>query len=197
MNLIPRFYDTTGGAVRINGTDVREYGLKELRGRIGVVPQRAVLFKGSIRDNMKWGKQDATDEEIMEALEIAQAKDVVESKQGGLNAGLMQGGKNLSGGQRQRLTIARAIVRKPDILILDDSASALDFATDARLRKAIREKTDGMTVFIAVSYTHRRHTGSRGCVNLPVFQEKSSYKGTGEYVSLMKTYRTCILQVVR
>ena len=148
VNLIPRFYDTTGGAVRINGTDVREYGLKELRGRIGVVPQRAVLFKGSIRDNMKWGKQDATDEEIMEALEIAQAKDVVESKQGGLNAGLMQGGKNLSGGQRQRLTIARAIVRKPDILILDDSASALDFATDARLRKAIREKTDGMTVFI-------------------------------------------------
>ena len=97
---------------------------------------------------MKWGKQDATDEEIMEALKIAQAKDVVESKQGGLNAGLMQGGKNLSGGQRQRLTIARAIVRKPDILILDDSASALDFATDARLRKAIREKTDGMTVFI-------------------------------------------------
>ena len=149
VNLIPRFYDTTGGAVRINGTDVREYGLKELRGRIGVVPQRAVLFKGSIRDNMKWGKQDATDEEIMEALKIAQAKDVVESKQGGLNAGLMQGGKNLSGGQRQRLTIARAIVRKPDILILDDSASALDFATDARLRKAIREKTDGMTVFIA------------------------------------------------
>ena len=148
VNLIPRFYDTTGGAVRINGTDVREYGLKELRGRIGVVPQRAVLFKGSIRDNMKWGKQDATDEEIMEALEIAQAKDVVESKQGGLNAGLMQGSKNLSGGQRQRLTIARAIVRKPDILILDDSASALDFATDARLRKAIREKTDGMTVFI-------------------------------------------------
>ena len=148
VNLIPRFYDTTGGAVRINGTDVREYGLKELRGRIGVVPQRAVLFKGSIRDNMKWGKQDATDEEIMEALKIAQAKDVVEIKQGGLNAGLMQGGKNLSGGQRQRLTIARAIVRKPDILILDDSASALDFATDARLRKAIREKTDGMTVFI-------------------------------------------------
>ncbi|WP_125142673.1 ABC transporter ATP-binding protein [Clostridium transplantifaecale] len=148
VNLIPRFYDATRGTVSIDGLDVRDYGLKELRGRIGVVPQRAVLFRGSIRDNMKWGKADATDEEIMEALDIAQAKDVVESKQGGLDANLLQGGKNLSGGQRQRLTIARALVRKPDILILDDSASALDFATDARLRKAIREKTDGMTVFI-------------------------------------------------
>lgn len=148
VNLIPRFYDATKGTVRVDGLNVKEYGLKELRGRIGVVPQRAVLFRGSIRDNMKWGKADATDDEIMEALDIAQAADVVESKQGGLDANLLQGGKNLSGGQRQRLTIARALVRKPDILILDDSASALDFATDARLRKAIREKTDGMTVFI-------------------------------------------------
>lgn len=148
VNLIPRFYDATKGTVSVDGRDVKEYGLKELRGRIGVVPQRAVLFRGSIRDNMKWGKADATDDEIMEAMDIAQARDVVEDKQGGLDANLLQGGKNLSGGQRQRLTIARALVRKPDILILDDSASALDFATDARLRKAIREKTDGMTVFI-------------------------------------------------
>lgn len=148
VNMIPRFYDATKGAVRVNGVDVKECGLKALRGRIGVVPQRAILFKGSIRDNMKWGREDATDEEIMKALSIAQAADVVSGKEGGLDAALIQGGKNLSGGQRQRLTIARALVRRPDILILDDSASALDFATDARLRKAIKEETDHMTVFI-------------------------------------------------
>lgn len=148
VNLIPRFYDATGGAVRIDGVDVRDLPLAELRRRIGVVPQRAVLFSGTIRDNMHWGKQDAGDEEIFTALEIAQARDVVNSKEGGLDAHILQGGKNLSGGQRQRLTIARALVRRPEILILDDSASALDFATDARLRRALKEKTDGMTVFI-------------------------------------------------
>lgn len=148
VNLIPRFYEATEGAVRVNGVDVRDCRAKDLRSHIGVVPQRAVLFKGSIRDNMKWGKQDAGDGEIMDALRIAQAAEVVESRPGGLDAALIQGGKNLSGGQRQRLTIARALVRKPDILILDDSASALDFATDARLRKAIREQTENMTVFI-------------------------------------------------
>ena len=148
VNLIPRFYDATAGAVKIDGIDVKELGLRGLRERIGVVPQRAVLFTGTIRDNMRWGKKDATDEEIMEALEIAQAEDVVESKDGGLDARILQGGKNLSGGQKQRLTIARALVRRPEILILDDSASALDFATDARLRRAIREKTDHMTVFL-------------------------------------------------
>lgn len=148
INLIPRFYDATGGSVLIDGTDVREFGLQDLRGTIGVVPQRAVLFKGSIRDNMRWGKKDATDEEIGRALSIAQAEDVAGSREDGLDARILQGGNNLSGGQRQRLTIARAIVRQPQILILDDSASALDFATDARLRQAIKEQTDSMTVFI-------------------------------------------------
>lgn len=122
--------------------------MKELRSIIGVVPQKAVLFKGSLKDNMRWGKADASDEEIWEALEIAQAKEVAEKKGQGLEFMIDQGGRNLSGGQRQRLTIARALVRRPRILILDDSASALDFATDARLRRAIREKTGDMTVFI-------------------------------------------------
>ena len=181
VNLIPRFYDATKGTVRVDGLDVKDYGLKELRGRIGVVPQRAVLFRGSIRDNMKWGKADATDEEIMEALDIAQAKDVVESKQGGLDANLLQGGKNLSGGQRQRLTIARALVRKPDILILDDSASALDFATDARLRKAIREKTDGMTVFIV----SQRATTVKQADKILVLEE-GSVAGIGKHQELFE-----------
>ena len=148
VNLIPRFYDATGGSVRVNGRDVREYALKELRRNVGIVPQKAVLFYGTIRDNMKWGNPDASDEAIMEALEIAQARDFVESKAGALDYVVEQGGKNLSGGQRQRLTIARAIVKKPDILILDDSASALDLATDAALRGAIRRMQGKMTVFI-------------------------------------------------
>ncbi|HIQ82054.1 MAG TPA: ABC transporter ATP-binding protein [Candidatus Pullichristensenella stercorigallinarum] len=148
VNLIPRFYDATAGRVLIDGVDVREYPLDKLRARIGVVPQQAVLFRGTIRENMRWGRADATDEEIWRALAIAQAKDFVEEREGGLDAMIEQGGRNLSGGQRQRLTIARALVRGPQILILDDSASALDFATDARLRAAIRRETGGMTVFI-------------------------------------------------
>ena len=148
VNLIPRFYDATGGSVRVNGRDVREYALKELRRNVGIVPQKAVLFHGTIRDNMKWGNPDASDEAIMEALEIAQARDFVESKAGALDYVVEQGGKNFSGGQRQRLTIARAIVKKPDILILDDSASALDLATDAALRGAIKRMQGKMTVFI-------------------------------------------------
>lgn len=148
VNLIPRFYDATAGRVLIDGVDVREYPLDKLRARIGVVPQQAVLFRGTIRENMRWGRADATDEEIWRALAIAQAKDFVEEREGGLEAMIEQGGRNLSGGQRQRLTIARALVRDPQILILDDSASALDFATDARLRAAIRRETGGMTVFI-------------------------------------------------
>lgn len=148
VNLIPRFYDATKGAVLVDGVDVRDYGLKELRGKIGVVPQKAALFKGSLRDNMKWGKKDATDEEIYKAIDTAQAREVVESKEKGLDFMIQQGGRNLSGGQKQRLTIARALVRRPKILILDDSASALDFATDAALRKAIRENTKDMTVFM-------------------------------------------------
>ena len=148
VNLIPRFYDAAKGQVMVAGEDVRSYSLRELRDRIGVVPQKAVLFKGTIRDNMRWGKEGASDEEIWEVLKTAQALDVVMGREGGLDAMVLQGGKNFSGGQRQRLTIARALVKKPEILILDDSASALDFATDARLRKALREQTQKMTVFI-------------------------------------------------
>ena len=148
VNLIPRFYEATKGRVMIWGKDVKDYDIKSLRSAIGVVPQRAVLFAGTLRDNMRWAKEDANDEEIYRALEIAQARDFVDEKGQGLDLMIEQGGKNLSGGQRQRLTIARALTASPRILILDDSASALDFATDARLRKALRHSTEGMTVFI-------------------------------------------------
>ncbi|MBQ4563905.1 MAG: ABC transporter ATP-binding protein, partial [Lachnospiraceae bacterium] len=147
VNLIPGFYKATEGRVLVDGLDVKEYDPEALRDRIGMVLQKAVLFKGTIRDNLLWGNADATDEELYRALDVAQAREIVDRKEGGLDALVAQGGKNLSGGQKQRLTIARAIVRHPDILILDDSASALDFATDAKLRKAIRE-IDDMTVFI-------------------------------------------------
>lgn len=148
VNLIPRFYDVSEGQVLVGGRDVREYAGEVLKRAVGVVPQRAVLFKGSLRDNMKWGREEASDEEIFRALETAQAKDFVKEKGQGLDLAVAQEGKNLSGGQRQRLTIARALVKEPKILILDDSASALDFATDARLRRAIKESTRDMTVFI-------------------------------------------------
>ena len=147
INLIPRFYDPTGGVVLIDGVDARLYSEEALRRAVAIVPQKAVLFKGSIRDNMKLGNEDATDEEIYEALKIAQGLSVVEDK-GGLDALIEQGGKNLSGGQRQRLTIARALVKKPSVLILDDSASALDYATDYRLRTAIRDMESSATVVI-------------------------------------------------
>lgn len=153
VNLIPRFYDATQGNVLVFGKPVKEQDMESLRSQIAIVPQKAVLFAGTIRENMKWGKEDATDEEIMEALTIAQAAEVVQKKEGGLDAFVEQGGKNLSGGQRQRLTIARALVRKPRILILDDSASALDFATDAALRKAIRKMKNAPTVFIVSQRT--------------------------------------------
>lgn len=148
INLIPRFYDVSSGEVRIFGVPVQNYGMADLRERIGVVPQKAVLFKGTIRENMKWGNQKASDEEIMKALTIAQAREVVEQKKGKLDFMVEQEGKNLSGGQKQRLTIARALVKQPDILLLDDSASALDFATDARLRKAIANDLGDTTTFI-------------------------------------------------
>lgn len=148
IDLVARFYDASEGVVRLFGHDVKEYSFAQLRRMIGIVPQQAMLFTGTIRDNMRWAAPNATDEEIWAALEIAQAADFVRSKPGMLDEPVETAGRNFSGGQRQRLTIARALVPKPQILILDDSASALDFATDAALRKALKEKTRGMTVFI-------------------------------------------------
>ena len=148
VNLIPRFYDVTEGEVLVDGRNVQEYTYEGLRGKIGVVPQKAVLFSGTIRENLRWGKEDATDEELYAALETAQGREIVEKKEKGLDTEVLQSGRNLSGGQRQRLTIARALVRDPEILILDDSASALDFATDAKLRKALREHKEKATVFL-------------------------------------------------
>jgi len=148
VNLIPGFYPATEGCIRLEGQDIRDIPAKELRRRVGVVPQKAVLFKGTVRSNLQWGKPDATDEELWQAIDTAQAREVVEGKDGKLDAEIAQNGKNLSGGQRQRLTIARALVRKPEILILDDSASALDYATDAKLRQALKEVEKGTTTFI-------------------------------------------------
>lgn len=148
VNLIPGFYPATEGEILLEGRDIRTMSDEELRGRIGVVPQKAVLFKGTIRSNLQWGKSDATEEEMWKALELAQASEVVDGKPGKLDATVAQNGKNFSGGQRQRLTIARALVRNPEILILDDSASALDYATDAKLRAAIRTLEDKTTTFI-------------------------------------------------
>ncbi len=155
VNLIPRFYDVSSGAVFVDGKDVRDYDLTKLRDKVGVVMQKAVLFSGTIAENLRWGKEDATEEELWEAIEIAQAADVVKGKQEGLSYMIEEGGKNLSGGQKQRLTIARAVVKKPEILILDDSASALDFATDAKLRAALRalQEKGKQTIFIVSQRT--------------------------------------------
>ena len=194
VNLIPRFYDVTKGQVLVNGTDVRAQSLSKLRGQIGVVPQKAVLFKGTIRDNMRWGKEDASDREIEDALETAQALEVVKSRENGLDAMIFQGGKNLSGGQRQRLTIARALVRKPQILILDDSSSALDFATDARLRKALRERTGGAAVFLV----SQRASALRHADQILVLDD-GRLAGKGKHEELLETcpvYREiCLSQI--
>ena len=148
INLIPRFYDVSEGQVLVNGVPVTEWSAERLRERIGIVPQKAVLFRGTIRDNLRWGNENATEEEMYEALRIAQAEEIVRKKEGALDAPVEQNGRNFSGGQRQRLTIARALVRKPEILILDDSSSALDYATDAALRRALREMREAPTIFI-------------------------------------------------
>lgn len=196
VNLIPRFYDVRQGVVRVDGKDVRYWPVQELRHKIGMVPQKAVLFKGSLRDNMKWGKQDATDGEIYRALEIAQAKSFVEEKGKGLDMWIDQNGKNLSGGQRQRLTIARALVRDPEVLIMDDSASALDFATDAKLRKAIREGTKDMTVFIV----SQRATTIKNADQIIVLEDGTA-AGIGTHRELLDTcevYREiCLSQLSR
>lgn len=182
VNLIPRFYDVTKGTVRVEGVDVREYRYQALRDKIGIVPQKSVLFTGTIRSNMQWGKKDATDEEIMRALEIAQAKEFVLQKDGGLDAEVAQGGKNFSGGQRQRLAIARAIVKRPKILILDDSASALDYATDAALRKAIRGMEDPPTLFIV-----SQRTASMMHADRILVLEDGEAAGLGTHEELLRT----------
>lgn len=180
--LIPRFYDATKGKVLVNGVDVREYSIEDLRGRVGIVPQKAVLFTGSLRENMRWQKPDATDEEIMNAIKIAQADEFVNELELGLNHKVLAGGKNFSGGQRQRLTIARAIVGNPDILIMDDSASALDFATDYRLRKAIKQNTNNMTVFIVSQRVNTIKNADQ-----IVVLDKGNVVGIGTHKNLLET----------
>lgn len=183
INLIPRFYDVTAGEVFVSGKNVRDYALETLREKIGLVPQRSVLFRGNLRSNMQWGKPDATDEEIYAALKTAQAYDFVEQKGEGLELEVEQEGRNFSGGQKQRLAIARALVRRPEILILDDSASALDFATDAALRKAIKTDTENMTVFII----SQRVSTVRNADQIVVLDD-GQVAGIGTHAEL---YRSC------
>lgn len=183
INLIPRFYDVTAGEVFVSGKNVRDYALETLREKIGLVPQRSVLFRGNLRSNMQWGKPDATDEEIYAALKTAQAYDFVEQKGEGLDLRVEQEGRNFSGGQKQRLAIARALVRRPEILILDDSASALDFATDAALRKAIKTDTENMTVFII----SQRVSTVRNADQIVVLDD-GQVAGIGTHAEL---YRSC------
>lgn len=181
VNLIPRFYDAASGEVKVGGVNVKDMDVEQLREKIGVVPQKAVLFHGTIRENMQWGVTDASDDEIMEAIETAQGLDVIKAK-GGLDCEIEQGGKNLSGGQRQRLTIARALVKKPEILILDDSASALDFATDAALRKSLRELDYHPTVFIV-----SQRTSSIQHADRIIVLDDGAAVGIGTHDELMKS----------
>lgn len=182
VNLIPHFYSASGGSVYVDGCDVNDLDDKKLRDMCGVVPQRAVLFSGTIRDNMKWGNPQATDEQIMAAVECACAADVVKSKEGGLDAYVEQGGKNFSGGQKQRLTIARALVKRPEILILDDSASALDYATDARLRANLRRLDYAPTVFIV-----SQRTSSILNADKIIVLEDGRIAGVGTHEQLLKS----------
>lgn len=185
VNMLPRFYDATAGTVYIDGIDVKDYKKEEIRQKVGVVPQKAVLFKGTIRENICWGKANASEEEVWQALRIAQAEEVVLGKEDKLEFKIAQSGRNLSGGQRQRLTIARALVRKPEILILDDSASALDYATDAKLRKALQEMEEKPTIFIV-----SQRTVSIQHADLILVLDDGELVGMGTHEELLKTCET-------
>ena len=185
VNLIPRFYEATEGKIQLNGRNIEEYPKNALRQGIGVVPQKAVLFSGTIEENLRWGNPEATEEELWEALRIAQAEAFVREKEDGLKYQINQGGRNLSGGQRQRLTIARALVRKPGILILDDSASALDFATDAALRKALRQNTEGMTVLLV-----SQRVSTVRAANKIIVLEDGEVAGIGTHDELLQNSET-------
>lgn len=181
VNLIPRFYDVTEGQVMVDGMDVREYKITDLRDKIGIVPQKAVLFAGTVRSNLAWGKEDATEEEMQQALSVAQAAEVVDKKDGKLDAEVEQGGKNFSGGQKQRLTIARALVKQPKILIMDDSSSALDYATDAKLRQAIHNMPNRPTVFIV-----SQRAASIMYADKIIVLDDGTVAGTGTHEELLK-----------
>ena len=181
VNLIPRFYDVTEGQVMVDGMDVREYKITDLRDKIGIVPQKAVLFAGTVRSNLAWGKEDATEEEMQQALSVAQAAEVVDKKDGKLDAEVEQGGKNFSGGQKQRLTIARALVKQPEILIMDDSSSALDYATDAKLRQAIHNMPNRPTVFIV-----SQRAASIMYADKIIVLDDGPVAGTGTHEELLK-----------
>ena len=189
VNLIPRFYEVSQGSLKVDGVDVRDYPMEQLRGKVGIVPQRAVLFSGTLRQNMQWRKQDATDEEIWQALETAQAASFVRKMPDGLDSVILQGGKNLSGGQKQRLTIARALVGEPEILILDDSASALDFATDAALRQAIAKFSAGRGNRMTTIIVSQRANTVRYADQIMVLDDGKA-AGIGTHEQLLESYQT-------
>ena len=182
VHLIPRFYDITGGSLKVKGKPVTQYDINTLRSLVAVVQQKSVLFKGTIRSNLLWGKEDATEEELWEALRIAQAEEVVRGKDGQLDELVEQDGRNFSGGQKQRLSIARALVRKPEILIMDDSSSALDYATDARLRQAISQMASEVTVFIV----SQRAASVRGADQILVLDD-GQVVGAGKHEQLLQS----------
>ena len=189
VNLIPRFYEVSQGSLKVDGVDVRDYPMEQLRGKVGIVPQRAVLFSGTLRQNMQWRKQDATDEEIWQALETAQAASFVRKMPDGLDSVILQGGKNLSGGQKQRLTIARALVGEPEILILDDSASALDFATDAALRQAIAKFSAGRGNRMTTIIVSQRANTVRYADQIVVLDDGKA-AGIGTHEQLLESCQT-------